>query len=166
MKVNLTEAERQQLRQLQKQRRDDEGYGKGTVLLLLDRGPSAGRMAEALSLDEGTVYRYARAWQRLDLERDLAHERSGYWGRLPSAALAGLCRELEQTLYTNCRAIQAWVEQRCGVRYSISGLTDRLHRLGFCYQRTTPLPCAADAARQAALLTEQLPPLLAAAAAG
>jgi hypothetical protein len=62
MKVNLTEAERQQLRQLQKQRRDDEGYGKGTVLLLLDRGPSAGRMAEALSLDEGTVYRYARAW--------------------------------------------------------------------------------------------------------
>jgi hypothetical protein len=67
MKVELTEAERQHLRQLPKQRRDDEGYVKVTVVLLLDAGWGAGQVAQALGLDEATVYGYAQAWQRLGL---------------------------------------------------------------------------------------------------
>jgi hypothetical protein len=45
------------LRALQKQRGDDEGYVKGTVVLLLDTGWGAGQVAAALGLDDGTVYR-------------------------------------------------------------------------------------------------------------
>ena len=45
MQVVLTDSERQQLRQLQKQRRDDEGYVKVTVLLMLDHGCPAGVIA-------------------------------------------------------------------------------------------------------------------------
>ena len=37
MNLTLTEAERAQLRVLQKQRRDEAGYVKVTVVLLLDR---------------------------------------------------------------------------------------------------------------------------------
>lgn len=40
MNVALTAIERQQLRQLQKQRRDDDGYVKVTVVLMLDAGRS------------------------------------------------------------------------------------------------------------------------------
>ncbi|MBT9395235.1 hypothetical protein KLP40_18850 [Hymenobacter sp. NST-14] len=58
MNVTLTEAERQHLRQLQKQQRDDAGYVKVTVILLLDKGRSAGSIADDLGLDDGTVYRY------------------------------------------------------------------------------------------------------------
>ena len=36
-----------------------------------------------------------------------------------------------------------------------------LHRLGFRYKLTTPVPCEADPGRQAAFLVEQLRPLLA-----
>ncbi|MEJ7662227.1 MAG: hypothetical protein WKG07_22985 [Hymenobacter sp.] len=39
MNVELTESERQHLRQLQKQRRDEAGYVKVTVVLLLDKRP-------------------------------------------------------------------------------------------------------------------------------
>ncbi len=53
-----------------------------------------------------------------------------------------------------------------GVRYSVSGLTDLLHRLGFSYKLTTAVPCQADAARQRAFLTDTLTPLLAVAEAG
>ena len=166
MQVVLTDSERQQLRQLQKQRRDDEGYVKVTVLLMLDHGRPAGIIAQDLGLDDGTVYRYAEAFGRLGLARYLAHEQPGYWGLLTSAQLAGLCHELGQTLYTDCRAVQAWLAQAYGVAYSVSGLTDLLHRLGFCYKLTTPVPCEADAAAQAAFLAERLPPLLAQAEAG
>jgi transposase len=166
MNVGLTDAERQQLRQWQKQRRDDEGYVKVTVVLMLNAGRTAATVAQDLGLDDSTVYRYAEAFARLGLDKYLQHEQQGYWGRLTSAQLAGLCRELRQTLYTDCRAIQAWLAQATGVRYSISGLTDLLHRLGFVYKLTTPVPCEANAERQAAFLTDTLAPLLQQAQAG
>jgi transposase len=166
MKVCLTATERQQLRALQKQRRDDEGYVKVTVVLLLDAGRSAATVAQDLGLDDSTVYRYAEAFARLGLEKYLAHEQRGYWGLLTSTQLAGLCQQLRQTLYTDCRPIQAWLHQSTGVRYSISGLTDLLHRLGFVYKLTTPVPCQADADQQAAFLSDTLAPLLQQAQAG
>jgi transposase len=168
MTVSLTNTERQQLRQLQRQRqrRDDEGYVKVTVLLMLDAGRGAATVAQDLGLDDGTVYRYAESFARLGLEKYLQHEQQGYWGLLTSAQLAGLCRELRRTLYTDCRALQAWVAQAYGVRYSVSGLTDLLHRLGFVYKLTTPVPCEADAERQATFLAHTLVPLLQEAEAG
>lgn len=164
MKLELTEAEREHLRQWQKQRRDDEGYGKVTLVLLLDAGWGAGQVAQAL--DDGTVYRYAQTWQRLGVEKYLRHESPGYWGLLPSAGLAALSREVEQTLYTDARAVGAWLKPYWGVDYSVSGLTPLLHRLGFSYQRTTPVPCETAPVRPAAFLAEPLRPLLAQAQAG
>ena len=80
------------------------------------------------------MYRYAEAFGRLGLARYLAHEHPGYWGLLTSAQLAGLCRELGQTLYIDCRAVQAWLAQAYGVAYSVSGLTDLLHPPRFLLQ--------------------------------
>ncbi len=154
MKVSLTVEQRRALRQLQKQRRDDEGYVKVTVLLMLDSGWSLVSVAEALGLDEATGYRYVRAFTDLGLEKYLLHERPGYWGLLTSAQLAHLCREVNTTLYTDVRAIQAWLAQTQRVHYSVSGLTELLHRLGFTYKLTTPVPCQADAAAQADFLEE------------
>ncbi|WP_206780455.1 hypothetical protein [Hymenobacter amundsenii] len=47
----MTDDQRQHLRQLQKQSRDDVSYVKVTVLLLLDRGRSQVIVAEDLGLD-------------------------------------------------------------------------------------------------------------------
>ena len=111
MNVELTDTERQYLRQLQKQRRDDEGYVKVTVVLMLDAGRSAATVAQDLGLDEATVYRYAQAWQRLGLDKYLLHEVATYWGLLCSAGLAALSREVEQILYTDVRALGQWLHR-------------------------------------------------------
>ncbi|MEJ7662226.1 MAG: winged helix-turn-helix domain-containing protein [Hymenobacter sp.] len=66
---------------------------------------------------------------------------------LTSAQLAHLCQELNATLYTDCESpagLAGCAPTRCA--YSFSGLTDLLHRLGFTYKLTTPVPCQADAA--------------------
>ena len=53
------------------------------------------------------------------------------------------------------------------MRYSVSGLTDLLHRLGantlvaLSYKLTTAVPCQANAAVQTTFLTNTLAPLLA-----
>ncbi len=138
MNVALTVSERQHLRQLQKQRRDDDGYVKVTVVLMLDAGRGLATVAQDLGLDETTVYRYVRAFADLGLEKYLAHEQSGYWGLLNSAQLAHLCREVNTTLHTDCKALQAWLLRTYRVACSLSCLTDLLHRLGFTYKLTTP----------------------------
>lgn len=105
-------------------------------------------MADDLGLDEATVYRYVQAFTARGLEKYLAHERLGYWGLLTSAQLAALCRDVNRTHYTNAKGIRQWLAQTCQVNYLVSGLTQLLHQLGFCYKRTTPVPCQADADAQ------------------
>ena len=107
MQVVLSEAERAELRRLQKQRRDDAGYIKVTVGLMLDQGWSPATVGAALGLDEATVYRYTQAFAALGLDRYLAHERPGYWGLLTSSQLAHLCREVNQTLYPDVKGISS-----------------------------------------------------------
>ncbi|OGX89349.1 hypothetical protein BEN47_19750 [Hymenobacter lapidarius] len=166
MEVRLSDAERQLLRQAQRACRGKAGYVPVTVLLLLDRGRAVAAIAEDLGLDEATVYRYAQTYREKGLAGYLAAEQPGYWGLLTSAQLAGLCRELNQTLYADCRAIADWLAATYRVRYSVSGLTDLLHRLGFSCKLTTAVPCQADAAGQTAFVADTLAPLLAAAEAG
>ena len=154
MTVTLTNSERQHLRQLQKQRRDEDGYVKVTVILLLDKRRPLASIADDLGLDEATVYRYARAFTALGVDQYLAHEQPGYWGLLTSAQLAHLCQQVNATLYTDCQHVRDWLLRTYQVRYSRSGLTDLLHRLGFTYKLTTPVPCQADAGAQADFLDE------------
>ena len=139
---------------MQKQRRDEQGYVKVTVVLMLDSGWPVGRVAEALGLDEATLYHYVRAFTDLGLEKYLAHERPGYWDLLSSAQLGRLCQQVNATLYTDVKAIQDWVARTCRVRYSLFGLSELLHRLGFTYKLTTPVPCQADTEAQEDFLQE------------
>ena len=166
MELTLPDSERVLLQQTQRACRGQAGYVPVTVLLMLDQGHATATVAQALGVDVSSVYRYAQTYQLQGLAGYLRAEQSGYWGLLTSAQLAGLRRELDQALYTDCRAITDWLAATYGVRYSVSGLTDLLHRLGFSYKRTTAMPCQADAAVQTAFLTDTLAPLLVQAAAG
>ena len=166
MVVSLPEAERQLLRQAQRACRGQAGYVPVTALLMLDQGHPAAVVAQALGLDESTGYRYEQAYHLKGLGGYLKTEQPGYWGRLTRAQLAGLCREWDRTLYTDCRAMAAWLATTYAVRYSVSGLTDLLHRLGYADKLTTAVPCQADAAVQTAFVADTLVPLLAQAEAG
>ena len=166
MELTLTASERVLLRQAQSACRGKAGYVPVTVLLMLDHGRSAGAIAQDLGLDASSVYRYAQTYRLQGLHGYLSAEQPGYWGLLNSVQLAGLCQELNQTLYTDCRAIADWLAATYAGRYSVSGLTDLLHRLGYSYKLTTAVPCLADAAKQTAFLTDTLAPLLAQAEAG
>jgi len=166
MQVVFTDSERVLLRQAQSACRGKAGYVPVTVLLMLDHGRPVAAIAQDLGLDEATVYRYAQACQRQGLAALLAKEAPGYAGRLTSTQLAELRAEIGRSLYTDCRQLVDWLATRYGIAYTVSGLTDLLHRHGFSYKLTTAVPCQADAAVQTAFLVDTLAPLLAAAEAG
>lgn len=74
--------------------------------------------------------------------------------------------ETEPDLLHRCRAIGEWLAATYEVHYSVSNLTDLLHRQGNRCKLTTDVSCLADAANQATFLTDMLAPLLAQAEAG
>ena len=117
-------------------------------------------------MNANSVCRYAQTHQLQGLAGYMRPEQPGYWGLLISAQFAGPRREMDQALCTDCRAIADWLAATYGVRYSVSGLTDRLHRLGFSHKWTTAMPCQADVAAQTVFLTDTLASLLVQAAAG
>lgn len=166
MDLALTEAERVLLRQAQLACRGQAGYVPLTVVLMLDQQHTPAAIAQALGVDGSSVYRYAAAYAAQGLAGLLPPAPAGYWGRLSSAQLGELGAQLDRVLYTDCAAIADWLARTYGIRYTVSGLTDLLHRLGYAYKQTTALPCEADAATQTVFLTDKLLPLLAQAEAG
>ena len=52
------------------------------------------------------------------------------------------------------KSVIAYIDKQYGVRYSISGVTDLLHRLGFSYKKPTHVPGKQDPAQQQAFLEE------------
>ena len=130
------------------------------VLFMLDHGRPAVATAQYLGLDVSSVHRL------LGLAGYLRAEQLGYWGLLSSVQLASLGCELDQTHFTDCQAVAAWLAATYGITYTVSGLTDLLHRVGYPYKLTTAVPCLADTVKQTAFLTDSLVPLLAQAEVG
>lgn len=166
MESFLNETDRIELRRRQRAFTDKRVYVRVTVLLLLDRGRSAQEVAEDLGLDASTVYRYRSAYHADGLETYLQTDYQGRWGKLSCRQLSALRAALNARLYTDSAQVADWIESAFGVRYTSSGVVALLHRIGYRYKKTRPVPCEADFERQKAFLEKELEPLLEQARAG
>ncbi len=61
---------------------------------------------------------------------------------------------LQTHLHITAKSIIAYVEDQWNIRYSKSGMTDLLHRLGYVYKKPKLVPGKADAHAQKAFLEE------------
>jgi transposase len=160
MIVTLTTAEREQLRKFQRNFGDKLRYVRVTVILLLDMGKSVVEIGDYLGIDENTVYNYRKAFKEDGLDTYLETDYKGRWGNLSCVELSQLRSELNGVLYTDTKQVINYIKEKFGVEYSGSGVTDLLHRIGYCYKKTTQVPCEAKGDLQIAFLEEQLPKIL------
>jgi hypothetical protein len=63
VELTLSDSERVLLQQAQRAGRGQAGYVPVTVLLMLDQGHAAARVAQAPGVDASSVYRYAQTYQ-------------------------------------------------------------------------------------------------------
>lgn len=133
------------------------------LLLLLDDGWTAERVAEALFIDAETVRAHRRLYGvsgRAGVER-LAYV--GHASMLSEAQAAELSAELSRRVYLTAKAVCGFVAQRFGLPYTLHAMARLLGRLGFVWKRPKVVPAKADAAAQRAFLDGTLLPLMAAA---
>ena len=161
MGIKLTDREIAELRRIQKKEKfHRRRFVKATVLLMLHSGLTVEEICRSLSLDDNTLYRYTKAFQEKGLEDYLKDNYVGCQGKLTAGQERALVSHLENNLYSDCKAICAYVRGTFGVDFTVTGMRDLLHRLGFVYKKTKPVPSNADEEAQQSFLKSTLPQLL------
>lgn len=125
---------------------------RANALLLLDKGWSCKRVAEALFMDDDTI----RYWHELYQEKGLTWlAEFGYKGRaceLTAVQRDALKQWVSETLPRTTMAVGEWIERTCGVSYTRSAIIKLLKRLGMEYRKPKLVPKKLDPAKQAAFI--------------
>ena len=122
------------------------------TILLLNDGWRYEQIAKALLLDDATLRRYLKLYQDEGLDALVENRYKGKNAKLTEEQCAALKAHLEEIIYLSAKPIVAYVAQSFGVNYTPEGLTHLLHRLGFVYKKTKPVPGKADPEKQKAFL--------------
>jgi len=136
---------------------DKMAYMKLSVLVMLDEGLTQEADSVLLGISLGTVNNCKKKYDKEGLEKFLDRHYAPYQGKLSDQQLADLEDEVSEGLYSNCAQVAQWIEGRCGVSYTESGVRAILAKLGFVYKKTMAVPGGADAAEQERFLKEMEP---------
>ena len=118
------------------------------AVILLGRGYTAADVAEALLIDPDTARTYFKHYKKGGVEELLRMNHIGSEALLDEVQLSVLDAHLQEHLHETAESVARWVEKRWGVRYTPSGMTAVLHRLGYSYKKAKLVPGKADAAAQ------------------
>lgn len=167
MNYELTKADYERLRKLQRDvKLSRRRYRKVTVLVMLHQGHSIEVIEAALGLDDNTIRRYWEGYEDKGIETYLSDHYVPYSGKLSAPEEDKLAAHLDEYLYSDVKPIIQYVRDQFDVEYSVSGMRDLLHRLGFVYKQTKAVPSKADEAAQREFVEQTLPRLLEEVAAG
>ena len=126
---------------------------RANAVLLLDKGWSCQKVAEALLLDDDTVRQWRDLFATAGVEGLSRFEFGGGASFLNEAQEARLKAWIAQTLPRSTRQVGAYILREFGVAYeSRSGLIKLLHRLGLQYQKPEVIGRNLDEGKQKAFI--------------
>ena len=104
--------------------------------------------------DEKTVRNYKKVYLKRGLDVLCSDNYQSGLSLLSKSEQSKLKQELSRTIYPSTQSVIDHVEARFGVRYSQSGMSRLLGRLGFSYKKPDPVPGKACAESQENFLDE------------
>jgi len=113
---------------------------KINAVILLGTGWTLDEVSEALLLDNETLRKYSLAYKAGGLESLIETHHKGSSPKLSFNQENQLCQELDGEIYMCTQAICGYVNAKFKVDYSISGMRDLLHRLGYVYKKPKLVP--------------------------
>lgn len=139
--ISLLPEERKQLLQFEKQIIDKKAAIRIRVILALDAGYTIQETAEILLLDEDTISRWNKKYQKRQFFSDWLEEGyNGYKGKLTRKEEEEVEKFVVKETVTDCRKVADAIRKRYGISYTIAGVTKLLHRLGFVYKQIVIIP--------------------------
>lgn len=161
MDFELSTEDYAELRKIQKKENiHPRRYRKVTVLIMLHQGHSVTIIEAALGMDDNTIRRYVKGYRKRGLSSYLKDGYIPFSGKLNEEQEYELSVHLQSHLFETAAEIGQYVKQKYDVTYTVSGITDLLHRLGFVYKKTKAVAQKANEQAQVDFLDDQLPAIL------
>ncbi len=110
------------------------------VILLLDQQWTYKKIAEALFIDEGTIANYKKRYREGGLEGLIIDDYKTRRTKLNEFEELELADSIESMTFLSTKEIVTFIKKKYKVKYSISGCTNLLHRLGFSYKKSKGVP--------------------------
>jgi len=127
---------------------------KLNAIILLGSGWTLEEVSEALLLDSETLRHYVELYKTNGLKDLLSTAYKGSSPKLSEEQLLTLREELDTNIYMSTKLICAYVQLTFNVTYSISGMTDLLHRLDYVYKKPKLVPSKGDEEDQSIFLAQ------------
>lgn len=150
----LTSKEVKRLRKIHRRLRERHQADVVKAIVLLGTGWTERQVAEALLVDERTIRRYVDGYRQNPRIRFWEMNYSGSEPKLDDEQQTQLDSYLQGRIVLTVAEVVAYVEKTFGVRYSISGMTNLLHRMGFSYRKPKSVGNKADAEAQEAFVKD------------
>lgn len=153
--VSLLPEERKELIGLEKQIKDKKVAIRIRVILALDAGYTTQEVAEILLLDEDTIGKWKKKYEKRQFFSDwLGEEYTGYHGKLTQKQEKEVEKFVEETMVTDCQEIVDFIKTRFNKPYTLNGVTKLLHRMDFVYKQVVGIPGKLNEEAQKAFLTK------------
>lgn len=136
----LTPQELAELRVVHRRVRNVREAYRINAVILLGQGWRVMDVALALLIDPDTVRAYFKHYRAGGVTGLLGMNYVGSAAWLDAEQLRALEQHLQSTLYLTAAEVAHYVYERWGVSYTLSGMTARLHRVGFIYKKATLAP--------------------------
>lgn len=153
----LTAEEIQELRAAHKgalNRKDGKAAYKINSVILLGSDWSIEEVAEALLLDNETLRSYVKKYKEGGFKALIETFHIGGFSKLSSEQVSQLCEEINKKIYVSTKDICFYVQQQFDITYTISGMTDLLHRLDYVYKKPKLVPAKPDLEAQEIFLQQ------------
>jgi len=118
------------------------------AILLLNDGLPYERVAKILMLDDTTIRRYEKQFEKVGVDGLIECRYLGSRGILTKMQEIGLTTHLKNKTYQTVKEICSYVQKHYRRSYSVEGMTHLIHRLGFVYKKTKQVPGKLDLVKQ------------------
>lgn len=120
--------------------RNPHGAYKINAVILLGTGWTLTKVKEALLFDDETLRSYVEKYKTSGVAGLIKTNYKGSKGKLNDSQIDLLKSELDNNIYLTTVSVIEYVESEFGVIYSVTGMRDLLHRLGFEYKKPKLVP--------------------------
>jgi transposase len=127
---------------------DKKTADKIKAILLMARGFTCLEIEKILLLDERTLNRYKNLYRDKGIDGLAANNYQGSSYKLSDEQIETLKRELDSKIYRTAEEVCEYVRKTFKVKYTVKGMVQTLHRLGYSYKKASSVPGKADREKQ------------------
>lgn len=140
----LSEAQVREYKKMHKQNKAKRDADRIKAMLLLNKGYSYGQTADILLMDEDSIRRWYQEHETGGIENLLQDRYKGGETKLSMKQQQELTAHLDRQICLTSKEVCQYVKKRYCVNYTVKGMTDLLHRLGFVYKKPKHIPGKAN----------------------